>query len=163
LDTAEVSALNALVDAQSLLDPDVSVESQRFGGFLAWDTCFRDLIDHPRILPYLKELLGLALRLDHAYGIKMRAGSPSLNLHGGADARDAGLDGAAPPPRAALQVLAGAPDLGPSQLRRGGAGPGHGAAAPDPGAALRLQAPTAGVKSRFHASRADRRAAWLQR
>lgn len=83
LDTAEVAALNVLVDAQELPDPDVSVESQRFGGFLAWDTRFRDLIDHPRILPYLKELLGLALRLDHAYGIKMRAGSPSLNLHGG--------------------------------------------------------------------------------
>jgi ectoine hydroxylase-related dioxygenase (phytanoyl-CoA dioxygenase family) len=83
LGPAEVTALNALIDAQGLSEPDVSVESQRFGGFLTWDQCFRDLIDHPRILPYLKEMLGSALRLDHAYGIKMRAGSPGLNLHGG--------------------------------------------------------------------------------
>jgi Phytanoyl-CoA dioxygenase (PhyH) len=83
LGPSEVAALNALIDAQDLAPPDVSVESQRFGGFLAWDARFRDLIDHPRLLPYLKEVLGPALRLDHAYGIKMRAGSPGLNLHGG--------------------------------------------------------------------------------
>jgi hypothetical protein len=79
----EVAQLNALIDGRELTPPDVSVESQRFGGFLGWDPRFRDLIDHPRILPYLLEMLGPALRLDHAYGIKMREGSPGLNLHGG--------------------------------------------------------------------------------
>jgi Phytanoyl-CoA dioxygenase (PhyH) len=83
LNPAEVATLNDLIDTQDLPPPDVSVESQRFGGFLAWDARFHDLIDHPRVLPTLKEMLGPALRLDHAYGIKMRAGSPGLNLHGG--------------------------------------------------------------------------------
>jgi hypothetical protein len=59
------------------------VQSQRFGGFLLWGQPFRDLLDHPRIVPYLCELLDPAVRLDHCYGISMGMGSEGLRLHGG--------------------------------------------------------------------------------
>jgi len=78
-----VAQLNALVDAQGLPTPDASIDSQRFAGFLEWGQPFRDLLDHPRLLPYLLEMLGPAPRLDHAYGIAMREGTEGLHLHGG--------------------------------------------------------------------------------
>src|SRR5438132_8637775 len=83
LTSGDVAELNAIHDRQSLPPPDVSIESQRFAGFFLWDAAYRRLIDHPRILPLLKEVLGPDLRLDHAYGIKMRAGTDGLALHGG--------------------------------------------------------------------------------
>jgi hypothetical protein len=78
-----VRALNALIDEQRLPEPGEDVQSQRFGGFLRWGQPFRDLLDHPRVLPVLQELLDPALRLDHCYGIYMRQGTSGLRLHGG--------------------------------------------------------------------------------
>ena len=83
LSAQEVAALNALIDRQQLPEPGEDVQSQRFGGFLAWGAPFRDLLDHPRVLPYLQELLDPAVRLDHYYGIYMRQGTAGLRLHGG--------------------------------------------------------------------------------
>lgn len=83
LGAAEVEALNTLIDAQHLSEPSEEVQSQRFAGFLLWGQQFRDLLDHPRIVPYLKELLDPAFRLDHYYGIHMRQGNVGLRLHGG--------------------------------------------------------------------------------
>jgi ectoine hydroxylase-related dioxygenase (phytanoyl-CoA dioxygenase family) len=83
LTAEEVAVLNQAVDEQGLPAPDTSIDSQRFGGFLEWAQPFRDLLDHPRLLPYLTALLGPAPRLDHAYGIVMRAGTEGLHLHGG--------------------------------------------------------------------------------
>ena len=58
------------------------------GGMLTWPTpwCqpFRDLLAHPRIVPYLTELLGDGYRLDHLYGIVMTKGAEGHVLHGGA-------------------------------------------------------------------------------
>jgi len=48
-----------------------------------WSQPFRDLLAHPRILPYLVELLREGFRLDHLYGIVMRKGAEGLRLHGG--------------------------------------------------------------------------------
>jgi hypothetical protein len=79
----EVGTLNELIDAQRLPEPGESVQSQRFGGFLGWGQPFRDLLDHPRVMPYLQELLDPAVRLDHYYGIYMRRGTEGLKLHGG--------------------------------------------------------------------------------
>ncbi|HEV2126445.1 MAG TPA: phytanoyl-CoA dioxygenase family protein [Chloroflexota bacterium] len=79
----EVGALNRLIDAQNLPEPGESVQSQRFGGFLSWGQPFRDVLDHPRVMPYLKELLDPAVRLDHYYGIYMKQGTEGLKLHGG--------------------------------------------------------------------------------
>ena len=80
----DVEHLDAMVEAQRLMPPGPSIESQRFGDeFLRWDAGFRDLLDHPAVLPALRDLLGDFLRLDHAYGIRMAPRSSGLGLHGG--------------------------------------------------------------------------------
>lgn len=48
-----------------------------------WDEPFRQLLDHPSVLPYLVELLGEDFRYDHGHALLMRRGSQSLRLHGG--------------------------------------------------------------------------------
>ena len=48
-----------------------------------WHQRFLDLADHPRILPYLIELIGSRLRLDHDYCIFMKEGAVRNQLHGG--------------------------------------------------------------------------------
>jgi hypothetical protein len=83
LSAAEVDELNRLVDEQRLPAPGEDIPSQRFVGFLDWGQPFRDLLDHPRILPVLTEVIDPAVRLDHYYGIHMRSGTSGLSLHGG--------------------------------------------------------------------------------
>ena len=56
------------------------------GGLLEWrDTAvFRDLLAHPRLLPYLHDFLGPGFRLDHRpLLIAQNAGSEGFALHGG--------------------------------------------------------------------------------
>ena len=48
-----------------------------------WGGEFLNLIDHPRVLPYLVELIGPRLRADHDYCIFMRSGADGQNIHGG--------------------------------------------------------------------------------
>lgn len=83
LTAAEVTALNALIDAQNLPEPSLESGKARFGNFLNWGKPFCDLLDHPKLLPYLKVILGDGFRLDHYYGIYLRKGTGPLNLHGG--------------------------------------------------------------------------------
>ncbi len=83
LNRDEVAELNHLVDAQNLADPGLETSGARFGNYLTWGTPFCALLDHPGIMPYLKVILGDGFRLDHYYGIYMRAGTERLNLHGG--------------------------------------------------------------------------------
>ena len=51
---------------------------------------FRDVIDNPRVLPTLEELLGPRLRLDHEYldVICSGLGPIGARLHGGATPSD---------------------------------------------------------------------------
>ncbi|MBX3050666.1 MAG: phytanoyl-CoA dioxygenase family protein [Caldilineaceae bacterium] len=88
LSSAEVAELNRLIDAQNLSGPGGDTNSARFGDFLNWDKAFCALLDHPRLMPILKTILGDGFRLDHYYGIYMRAGTERLNLHGGATPYD---------------------------------------------------------------------------
>ncbi|MFZ1755245.1 MAG: phytanoyl-CoA dioxygenase family protein [Caldilineaceae bacterium] len=88
LSPAEVAELNRLIDAQNLSGPGGDTNSARFGDFLNWDKAFCALLDHPRLMPILKTILGDGFRLDHYYGIYMRAGTERLNLHGGATPYD---------------------------------------------------------------------------
>lgn len=81
--TAELERLNRAIDDQELGDPPKESAKGRFGGFLEWDRAFRDLLDHDRIMPILRDLLGDGFRLDHYYGIHLRKGTGTLNLHGG--------------------------------------------------------------------------------
>jgi ectoine hydroxylase-related dioxygenase (phytanoyl-CoA dioxygenase family) len=89
LDAEQVAYLHRQLDEHRLPPPGPSIESQRFRGFLAWDTAFRDLLVHPRVLPVMAEMVGDRLRLDHCYGILMAPGTEGLGLHGGATPFDA--------------------------------------------------------------------------
>jgi hypothetical protein len=47
---------------------------RRTGQVCQWGEEFRNLMDHPRVLPYLVELIGPRVRLDHDYAIYMQKG-----------------------------------------------------------------------------------------
>ena len=47
-----------------------------------WDPACQRLIDHPKIVPFLMELLGPKFRIDHDYAMFMNTGSASGTLHG---------------------------------------------------------------------------------
>jgi len=79
----EVAELNQLIDAKNLPEPGLQFSGAEFEDFLTWGAPFCNLLDHPRLMPYLKVILGDGFRLDHYYGIYMRAGTEQLNLHGG--------------------------------------------------------------------------------
>lgn len=82
LGEAELAELNRLVDANH---PDLDPEARKLhqGGFLPWGKPFVDLLDHARVLPLLKFILGDGFRLDHYYAIYMQKGADRLGLHGG--------------------------------------------------------------------------------
>src|SRR2546427_12592557 len=48
----------------------------------AWGAPYQSLIDHPRIVPYLVELIGPRFRLDHDFCIFTRKGGRGQDLHG---------------------------------------------------------------------------------
>ena len=50
-----------------------------------WGDPFKKLIAHPKISPYLLELLGAYVRLDHDYAIFIDQGTSRGGLHGGPD------------------------------------------------------------------------------
>lgn len=86
LSTEQVAALNALLDDHIARDVVPDAHTHRFGRLLTWGQPFLDLLDNPRILPYLHELLGKSCRLDHDYADLIRAGKGPIGtiLHGGA-------------------------------------------------------------------------------
>ena len=55
---------------------------------LDWGEPIRKLVGHEKILPYLIELMGPTLRLDHHYAILMNSKGSALPLHGGATPYD---------------------------------------------------------------------------
>lgn len=57
----------------------------RFNHLLPWGEPFVPLIDNPRIMPYLLELLGEKFRLDHEYAHILRPGCRETDsvIHGG--------------------------------------------------------------------------------
>ena len=84
LDPGTVAAARRAIAEQGLSAPGPTVNEQRFNGgdMLRWHPVFRDLIDHPLAVDVLKDLIGPYARLDHAYGIMMRAGTSGFGLHG---------------------------------------------------------------------------------
>ncbi|MDA1075051.1 MAG: phytanoyl-CoA dioxygenase family protein [Proteobacteria bacterium] len=56
---------------------------RRFEDISLWGQSFVDLMDHPKVLPVLIELIGSRLRIDHDYCIFMRQGDASMPVHGG--------------------------------------------------------------------------------
>ena len=74
LSADEVAEMNDIIDS-----------GKRQGRPSLWGEPFKKLIDHPRILPYLLELIGPTVRLDHDYAIFMNNGDRMGGLHGGED------------------------------------------------------------------------------
>ena len=56
---------------------------RRTGNVSLWHKDFLDLVDHPKVLPYLIDLMGSRLRLDHDYCIFMQKHALRHSLHGG--------------------------------------------------------------------------------
>ena len=52
-------------------------------GFLEFGTQFCNLLDHPKIMPALRLVLGEGFRLDHFWGAAAESGANALRLHGG--------------------------------------------------------------------------------
>ena len=86
LDAEEVIELNAVMDEHIAQGTEPDMRTHRFGRLLSWGKAYRDLIDNPRIVPYLEELLGPKFRLDHDYADIIRHGKGPIGtrLHGGA-------------------------------------------------------------------------------
>ena len=80
-----LAAMNALLDAKAAADDEWKArpELKRWHDVLTWSQDFLNLLDNPVTLPYLRDILGEGLRLDHEYAIFLEAGGEGLVLHGG--------------------------------------------------------------------------------
>lgn len=79
LTASETEAFNAILEDRH---KDRHASNPGFD-FLSYDKSFHNLIDDERILPYMIDLCGPHVRLDHAYGLEMKRGEGHSNLHGG--------------------------------------------------------------------------------
>ncbi len=92
----EVAEINAAIDARQPWQeaagrpssPHNNELKTHIGPLIDWGEPFRRLMRHPAVLPYLRELVGEKLRLDHEYAIFMRMGAGENRLHGGATPYD---------------------------------------------------------------------------
>ena len=82
LTPGEVAGLNELADKAWPGEHD-GTGLRRASHVSRWGPRFRDLIDHPGIVPYLVELMGPKFRIDHDYCMFMRPGTSRSRLHGG--------------------------------------------------------------------------------
>ena len=82
LSEAECEALIRLADA-AWPRQDEDGPYRRFDGISTWGRPFVDLMDDDRLLPYLVDLVGSRLRIDHAYCIFARKNASAHHLHGG--------------------------------------------------------------------------------
>ena len=86
IEPAALSAMQNWFDRKAGSDPEFAGrdgETIRVGEILTWGPEFLNLLDNPRVLPYLMELCGEGLRLDHDYCYISRRPGPKLVLHGG--------------------------------------------------------------------------------
>ena len=80
LSPQEVVELNELAD-QAWPGEHDETGLRRTSNVAQWGPRFRDLMDHPNIVPYLIELMGPKFRIDHDYSMFMQRGtSRSLSL-----------------------------------------------------------------------------------
>ena len=81
LTDAELAELNEIADSKY---PYAGPDSGRGYDIIStWGPAFTNLIDHPRIVPYLVELIEPRFRIDHDYCIFMNKGDKRGRLHGG--------------------------------------------------------------------------------
>jgi ectoine hydroxylase-related dioxygenase (phytanoyl-CoA dioxygenase family) len=89
LSPEQLQTFNATLDEHMVAEMG-DKSTQRFGGLLHWGQPFLDLLDNPRITPYLENLLGAQFRLDHIYADVIRGGLGPIGagLHGGGSPYD---------------------------------------------------------------------------
>jgi ectoine hydroxylase-related dioxygenase (phytanoyl-CoA dioxygenase family) len=99
VDAEALATINAILD-ERLADADPEAPAVQFGTgggeVLGWGRPFLDLVDNPRITPYLEEFVDPYFRLDHEYIHVLRPGAGALTgrlssatLHGGGTPFDA--------------------------------------------------------------------------
>jgi hypothetical protein len=86
LTPAEVAELNDLADR--IFTENKAESDRRKSQVSRWGPATQRLIDHPKIVPYLLELLGPKVRIDHDYCIFMTKGGRRGGLHGGETERE---------------------------------------------------------------------------
>jgi hypothetical protein len=74
LDAKTIADMHQDMETHGVTNPDNDPNKSRFGGFFEWGKNWRDLIDHPKLLPVLRGILGEKFRIDHAYGMAARVG-----------------------------------------------------------------------------------------
>jgi ectoine hydroxylase-related dioxygenase (phytanoyl-CoA dioxygenase family) len=87
LTPTQVAAINLQFDEHLAAHSDPDAGSTRFQRALDWRGPMLGLIDNPRVLPYLEELCGPQVRLDHTYAVSIRPGfvdGGAWTLHGNA-------------------------------------------------------------------------------
>ena len=86
IDAETVAALNAILDQKIADETPPDATTHRFVNLLDWGQPYIDLLDPPKIVPFLEAILGSRFRLDHTYLDIIRGGlSPiGATLHGGA-------------------------------------------------------------------------------
>jgi hypothetical protein len=80
LSSDEVAELNAIID-ERCPPPTEERPAQLIPNVLGLGKPFQNLLDHPRILPYLTEWVDPALRADLLYGAQHAKGAPIDPLH----------------------------------------------------------------------------------
>lgn len=86
LTPAEVAELNALAD--EIFSEKKELADRRKSQVSLWGPPTQALLDHPKVMPYLLELLGPKFRVDHDYCIFMTKGGRAGGLHGGEGDRE---------------------------------------------------------------------------
>lgn len=82
LNQAEIDELNALADSAWPGEYDEK-GIRRTSHISKWGAATQHLMDHANAVPYLTELLGPYVRIDHDYSIFMQKGGSAGRLHGG--------------------------------------------------------------------------------
>lgn len=82
LSAAECDALSARADAVWPVQ-ESDGPFRRAEDVTRWGPEFLELMDHPKLLPVLIELIGSRLRIDHDYCIFMAPGASGQDIHGG--------------------------------------------------------------------------------
>lgn len=85
LDANQLTSLNDSFTKFANQETEPSTQTYRFPNLLTRDRIFRDIIDNPRVMPYLDSTIGPKIRLDHTYADLIRSGKSPIgaNLHGG--------------------------------------------------------------------------------
>ena len=90
LTAEEVSELNRLIDESGHTSTDEvsgtlpgGGAGEEGAGFLEWGQAFTKVLDHPKVMPVLRMIIGDGFRIDHFWGAWANAGAKALHLHGG--------------------------------------------------------------------------------